>query len=176
MIVIFQQQKIYLKGVYYAFNIIHISVSMIASVVSAKLLHQKKIPHIANWLKIIFLLNKTKQKKIRKYSANHIYYQLSESNESNSSEWLLIKDKQSLATHQILDLLETRFKSLFTQRLHMRRMSKKNLEWKQFITRLEFIFRVISIVTLLSAPLVIFGKYFIRDKFFNHIKKNQCAC
>ena len=151
---------------------------MIASVVSAKLLHQKKIPHIANWLKIIFLLNKTKQKKTRKYSANHLYNQLSESNESNSTEWLLIKekDKQSLTTHQILVLLETRFKSLLTQRLHMRRMLKKNLEWKQFITRLEFMFRVISIVTLLSAPLVIFGKYFIRDKFFNQIKKNQCAC
>lgn len=78
---------------------------------------------------------------------------------------ILIKenDKKYFFTHQLLHLAENQFKLFIQSRFIKRAYHKRKIEWKTIIKKIDIFSRIISFISLLIAPLFVFGKYIVRD-------------
>lgn len=84
--------------------------------------------------------------------------------------------KQATKTSKLVKLLKINFKKMDDERIKIKNIQEIIIEWKEIARRLEYVFLVISFLTIFSAPLVLFGKFFIRDFIKKKTLNTSCGC
>ena len=51
-----------------------------------------------------------------------------------------------------------------------------NVEWKELARRIERIFLVLSLFAIILTPILLFGKFFLRDFITYEHLKSPCGC
>ena len=87
------------------------------------------------------------------------YLDLTSCTESHCTD-LLKLEKQIIA---LLKIIKLNFKKIDDEQVRTKRINEIIIEWKEAARRIENIFFLISLLTIISAPIILFGKFYIRD-------------
>lgn len=76
--------------------------------------------------------------------------------------------------YKIVRLIKSSLKKSETEMVKLRKVEELKVEWKEAASRLENIFLVVSLVTIIVTPIVLFGKYFRKD--YINFQTSTCGC
>lgn len=86
------------------------------------------------------------------------------------------EDKETLKTNKLIKLFKCSIRKLEEEKIMIKTIQEINIEWKEVARRLEYIFLVFSFVTIIVAPLVLFGKFYVRDFINKKTVNPSCSC
>jgi len=152
-------------GVYYTFNIIMNAISLFGSVIILRLHFKKhsKTP-VPAWIKFILLIR-----------INQIHYkELIPANKKKSKERFDTNNSKNQSyTYKLYKLHKSNLYKSKEEKMKLKKNEETSKEWKLVNTRIEYIFLFINVVTIMTATVMLFGKYFFFDPKIN---ENQCGC
>jgi hypothetical protein len=152
-------------GVYYTFNIIMNAFSLFGSVTILRLHFKKhsKTP-VPRWIKSILLIR-----------INQIHYkELIPANKKKSKERFDTNNSKNQSyTYKLYKLHKSNLYKSKEEKMKLKKNEETSKEWKLVNTRIEYIFLFINVVTIMTATVMLFGKYFFFDPKIN---ENQCGC
>ena len=88
------------------------------------------------------------------------YFDLTSHKANQCTDNQLKLEKQIIA---LLKIIKLNFKKIDDEQVRTKRISEIIIEWKEAARRIENIFFLISLLTIISAPIILFGKFYIRD-------------
>jgi hypothetical protein len=166
-------------GLYYTFNIIFVAISLTGSVFILNLHHRghniKKLP---NWIKLTLGM-KSFNKFRREIILNNNRLVSSELYNEYENEFKILKSKKVTSQEKqilvLLKLIKINFNKIENDKLKTALKQEIIIEWKEAAKRLEFIFFIISLITILSAPFLLFGRFYFLD-FLNTNLNDTLTC
>lgn len=87
-----------------------------------------------------------------------------------------IDHKQVNKASKLIKLLKCNFKKLDDDRVIIKNVQEIIIEWKEIARRLEYVFLAISFITIIIAPIILFGKFFVRDVLKKMPPITSCGC
>jgi len=138
----------------------------------------KKIPV---WVKKLFRIKQNDFLNKRSVSTminlNKLYKKL------NSTEFQIRTTKTTKKEIKETRILRRLFKivKLFFLKIELEKLRNfeqeiVNVEWKELTIRIEFIFFIVSLFTVIITPILLFGKFFLRDYITLEHLKSSCGC
>ena len=88
------------------------------------------------------------------------YFDLTSHKANECTDNQLKLEKQIIT---LLKIIKLNFKKIDDEQVRSKRISEIIIEWKEAARRIENIFFLISLFTTISAPIILFGKFYIRD-------------
>lgn len=73
------------------------------------------------------------------------------------------KQEKDNQLHKLTKLLKQNFRKLDDERTKIKNIEEIAIEWKEIARRLDRLFLVLSFITIVTAPIILFGKFIIRD-------------
>lgn len=77
---------------------------------------------------------------------------------------------------ELFKMIRVCFNKFEEEKLKINDLKDIQQEWKEAARRIEYIFCVISITTILVTPYMLFGKFFIRDITSKNGSNFKCGC
>lgn len=78
--------------------------------------------------------------------------------------------------YKVLKLLKLEAKKNVIKRQRFKYIEDILIEWKEVASRLENIFFILSITTIIITPIVLFGKFIMRDFVYGKKIYPSCGC
>ena len=82
-------------------------------------------------------------------------------------------EKQIMALFRII---KSNFTKLEEEKMKSNNIEEILFEWKEAARRFEHIFFAISLITIISAPLILFGRFFFREFTIKKDGDFKCGC
>ncbi len=80
-------------------------------------------------------------------------------------------EKKEIGLSKLTKLIRKNFKKIEDEKKILKNIEEISIEWKELARRLDYLFLVLCGITIVTAPVILFGKFFIRD-----ISKNLSSC
>jgi hypothetical protein len=174
-------------GVYYTFNIFMVAIALTGAVLILKLhFRGQKLNKVPNLIKRIFLIHvdscKVNKSTVKKKS-NNVSHINSFANRRASPCYTIESSSNSTIETDHLNALNnlTKFTKQTMESLNHEKIKSKNIEqimqeWKQVASRLEKIFLFCIFITVVITPILLFGKFVIRDIHKDILMNKYCGC
>jgi len=174
-------------GVYYTFNIFMVAIALTGAVLILKLhFRGQKLNKVPNLIKRIFLIHvdscKVNKSTVKKKS-NNVSHINSFANRRASPCYTIESSSNSTIETDHLNALNnlTKFTKQTMESLNHEKIKNKNIEqimqeWKQVASRLEKIFLFCIFITVVITPILLFGKFVIRDIHKDILMNKYCGC
>jgi hypothetical protein len=72
------------------------------------------------------------------------------------------QNKKDNQLHKLIKLLKNNFRKYDVEKIKLKNIEELQLEWKELARRLDYVLLIIAFLSIVSAPAVLFNKYFIR--------------
>ena len=86
-----------------------------------------------------------------------------------------IKEKKDIEMSKLTKLTVKSFKRIEDEKKILKNIEEITIEWKELARRLDYLFLVLSAITIVTVPLILFGKFVVRD-ISNNLIQSNCGC
>jgi hypothetical protein len=84
--------------------------------------------------------------------------------------------KETKILHRLFKILKCLIEKMEQDKLRYSNQEILIVEWKELARRIEYIFLILSFLIVIITPILLFGKFFLRDFItFDHLKA-PCGC
>lgn len=85
-------------------------------------------------------------------------------------------EKENIILGRILKCVKINVRRQEEEKLKLKQTEELIIEWKEVSRKLENVFFFITLITIIIAPVILFGKLFLRDITKIEVKNSSCAC
>lgn len=97
-------------------------------------------------------------------------------NKEQQSQQQHQKIKQHASSHRIFKLLKFTLIKMEEDKTKLHNIENIQIEWKELARRVEYFFFTITFLVIIMAPILLFGKFFMRDVVTKSHLNAPCGC
>lgn len=84
--------------------------------------------------------------------------------------------KQHVSMHRMFKLIKYSLIKMEEEKIRLQNYKNTEIEWKEVARRIEYIFFTVTFLIIVSAPVWLFGKFFMRDVITKSYLDAPCGC